>query len=85
MTKATMKMKEKVIKILVCPAHYALGKTCANSFVYLIAEFCESCVAVNPNDPKIVKNKIVFSTGCESARCVADLRIKSSLENMPRY
>lgn len=42
-------------------------------------EFCSSCVAVNPNDPKSVKNKIVFSTGCKSAKCVADLKLKSSL------
>ncbi|XP_031627778.1 integrin alpha-PS3-like [Contarinia nasturtii] len=46
-------------------------------------EFCEKCVAVNPLDSKNVKNKIVFSTGCKSARCIADLKITSSLENVP--
>lgn len=54
-----------------------------NSFD-LISEFCDTCVAVEPSDLKIVKNKVVFSTGCKSARCIADLRIKSSMANIPR-
>ncbi|XP_055326060.1 integrin alpha-PS3-like, partial [Sitodiplosis mosellana] len=45
--------------------------------------FCGTCVAVNPNDSKTIKSKIVFSTGCRNARCTADLKIKSSLENVP--
>lgn len=36
-------------------------------------------MAVNPSDPKSVKNKIVFSTGCKSAKCIADLKLRSSL------
>lgn len=53
-----------------------------NCFEYL--EFCDSCVTVNPNDAKSIKSKIVFSTGCKSARCVADLNVHGSLENVPR-
>lgn len=34
---------------------------------------------MNPSDPKSVKNKVVFSTGCKAAKCVADLSVKSSL------
>lgn len=34
---------------------------------------------MNPTDPKSVKNKVVFSTGCKAAKCVADLSVKSSL------
>lgn len=43
------------------------------------SEFCKNCVVVNPADPKSVKNKVVFSTGCKAAKCVADLSVKSSL------
>lgn len=46
--------------------------------------FCEACVAVNPNDAKNVKSKVVFSTGCEGARCVADLSVRSILDNIKR-
>lgn len=48
------------------------------------ADFCETCVAVNPNDSKSTKNKIVFSTGCKGARCIADLSVNSVLANVPR-
>lgn len=51
----------------------------------LISEFCNTCVAVDPNDAKSVKNKVVFSTGCKAVRCVADLILQSSLENIPMY
>lgn len=50
----------------------------------LFLDFCDTCVAVEPSDLKNIKNKVVFSTGCKSARCVADLRIKSTLANIPR-
>lgn len=43
------------------------------------SDFCKNCVAVNPADPKSVKNKVVFSTGCKASKCVADLSVKSSL------
>lgn len=31
-----------------------------------------------------MKNKVVFSTGCEGARCVADLSVRSVLDNIKR-
>lgn len=55
------------------------------SFVsFFFLDFCDTCVAVEPNDLKNVKNKVVFSTGCKHARCVADLEITSSIANIPR-
>lgn len=42
-------------------------------------EFCKKCIAVNPNDPKIVSNKVAFSTGCAGDRCIADLKLKSTI------
>lgn len=41
-------------------------------------------MAVNPNDSKNVKNKIVFSTGCKGSRCIADMSVKSVLDNVVR-
>lgn len=52
--------------------------------VFHLSEFCENCVAVSPNDVKIVKNKVVFSTGCKSTKCIADLNLKSSLDGIIR-
>lgn len=43
--------------------------------IVICTDFCDTCVALNPNDSKNVKNKVVFSTGCKNARCVADLRV----------
>lgn len=50
----------------------------------MFTEFCSNCVAVNPNDPKVVKNKVAFSTGCKNDKCVADLSVKSSLVDVPK-
>ncbi|KAJ6640903.1 Integrin alpha-PS3 [Pseudolycoriella hygida] len=43
------------------------------------SEFCSNCVAVNPFDSKVARNKIVFSTGCVNAKCVADLKLSSEI------
>lgn len=43
-------------------------------------EFCKKCIAVNPNDPKMVSNKVAFSTGCAGDRCIADLKLKSVIQ-----
>lgn len=61
-----------------------MNSTWTNVLISSITAFCETCVAVNPNDSKHFESKIVFSTGCKGARCVADLKIRSSLENVPR-
>lgn len=56
-----------------------------NNLFCLILDFCNTCVAVNPNDVKVVGSKVVFSTGCKSAKCVADLKITSHLSDVQRY
>lgn len=45
-----------------------------------IVDFCETCVATNPSDSKNVRSKIVFSTGCKNAKCVADLKVQSAVD-----
>ena len=50
------------------------------------ATFCEKCVAIDPNDPKTISNKIAFSTGCAGDRCVSDLRVRGEPINFkPPY
>lgn len=44
-----------------------------------ISAFCDYCLAVNPDDHKLASNKIVFNVGCASERCVADLKLTSSV------
>ncbi|XP_067631871.1 integrin alpha-PS3 isoform X2 [Eurosta solidaginis] len=39
--------------------------------------FCDKCTAVDPAEPKVYSEKIIFSTGCSSDICVADLEVKS--------
>ncbi|XP_050323162.1 integrin alpha-PS3 isoform X1 [Bactrocera neohumeralis] len=39
--------------------------------------FCDKCAAVDPAEPSIYREKIIFSTGCSSDICVADLEVKS--------
>lgn len=50
-------------------------------FYNFYLEFCATCVAINPNDPKVIKNKVVFNTGCASDRCVANLKLTSTVFN----
>lgn len=40
-----------------------------------LLEFCETCVAVDPEDAKVYTEKIIFSTGCLTDVCIADLRL----------
>lgn len=48
--------------------------------------FCEKCVAIDPNDPKTVTNKIAFSTGCAGDRCLSDLIVRGEPLNFkPPY
>uniref|UniRef100_A0A1I8P8N4 Integrin alpha second immunoglobulin-like domain-containing protein n=1 Tax=Stomoxys calcitrans TaxID=35570 RepID=A0A1I8P8N4_STOCA len=42
--------------------------------------FCETCAAVDPVEPKIYSEKIIFSTGCATEICVADLQVTSKLD-----
>ncbi|XP_011178712.1 integrin alpha-PS3 isoform X2 [Zeugodacus cucurbitae] len=39
--------------------------------------FCDKCAAVDPAEPVISRERIIFSTGCKSDICVADLEVKS--------
>ncbi|KAH8299896.1 hypothetical protein KR044_007351 [Drosophila immigrans] len=50
--------------------HYELTKKVPDS-----EEFCETCVAVDPEDAKVYSEKIIFSTGCATEICIADLRL----------
>ncbi|XP_017027542.1 integrin alpha-PS3-like isoform X1 [Drosophila kikkawai] len=52
--------------------HYELIKKVPES-----EEFCDTCVAVDPADPKVYQDKIIFSTGCANDVCNADLQLKS--------
>lgn len=40
--------------------------------------FCETCAAVDPAEAKVFTEKIIFSTGCASEICIADMQVKSS-------
>ncbi|KAH8291423.1 hypothetical protein KR054_011554 [Drosophila jambulina] len=52
--------------------HYELTKKVPDS-----EDFCDTCVAVDPAEPKVYQNKIIFSTGCANDVCNADLQLKS--------
>ncbi|KAH8246598.1 hypothetical protein KR038_003787 [Drosophila bunnanda] len=52
--------------------HYELTKKVPDS-----EEFCDTCVAVDPAEPKVYQDKIIFSTGCANDVCNADLQLKS--------
>ncbi|XP_017839011.2 LOW QUALITY PROTEIN: integrin alpha-PS3 [Drosophila busckii] len=59
--------------------HYELTKKVPDS-----EEFCETCVAVDPADPKVYSEKIIFSTGCATDICIADLQL-SGKDMSPSY
>lgn len=44
--------------------------------------FCETCVALDPRESKIVATKVTFSTGCSSERCISDLAVVGTLMNV---
>ncbi|KAH8348438.1 hypothetical protein KR084_007423 [Drosophila pseudotakahashii] len=52
--------------------HYELTKKIPDS-----EEFCESCAVVDPKEPKVSTQKIIFSTGCATDVCTADLQLRS--------
>lgn len=54
------------------------------SALNFVSEFCDTCVAVNPTDVKVAGNKVVFSSGCASAKCVADLKLSSRLADVQK-
>lgn len=45
-------------------------------------EFCETCVALDPREGKLVSTKLTFSTGCSADRCVSDLQLVGTLINV---
>ncbi|XP_061397206.1 integrin alpha-PS3-like [Musca vetustissima] len=66
---------ETIFKPIEMELRYKLVNGIPNS-----EEFCETCAAVDPAEPTSHKEKIIFSTGCASQICVADLQVKSNLE-----
>lgn len=42
-------------------------------------EFCEKCVVLSENSIQSIHTSVVYSTGCKSSMCVADLKVGSSL------
>ncbi|XP_017013569.2 integrin alpha-PS3 isoform X2 [Drosophila takahashii] len=52
--------------------HYELTKKIPDS-----EEFCDSCAVVDPKEPKVSTQKIIFSTGCATDVCTADLQLRS--------
>ncbi|XP_017069438.1 integrin alpha-PS3 isoform X2 [Drosophila eugracilis] len=52
--------------------HYELTKKVPDS-----EEFCETCAIVDPKEPKVSTQKIIFSTGCATDICTADLQLRS--------
>lgn len=42
-----------------------------------VSEFCAHCVAVDPREKRAAAVKVVFSTGCKSTRCMANLVLTS--------
>lgn len=44
--------------------------------------FCETCVTIDPSDPKVVTKKIPFSTGCGEEKCMSDLALVGTLVNV---
>uniref|UniRef100_W8BH52 Integrin alpha-PS3 n=1 Tax=Ceratitis capitata TaxID=7213 RepID=W8BH52_CERCA len=61
-----------IFKPIELEMHYDLINGVPNSEV-----FCDKCAAVDPAEPKVYSEKIIFNTGCSSDICVADLEIKS--------
>ncbi|XP_055844968.1 integrin alpha-PS3 [Episyrphus balteatus] len=62
-----------IFKPIELEMHYDLIKGVPNS-----EEFCDTCAAVDPAEPKVNVEKIIFSTGCKTDICTADLKITSS-------
>ncbi|XP_068146728.1 integrin alpha-PS3 isoform X2 [Drosophila tropicalis] len=63
--------EKDIFKPIEMEMHYELTKNVPND----TAEFCQTCVAVDPADPKVYSEKIIFVTGCASEICIADLQL----------
>ncbi|KAG4071617.1 hypothetical protein HA402_011771 [Bradysia odoriphaga] len=71
---------EEVYKPIDIEMHYQL----LNPVPQSDGAFCDYCLAVHPDDHKLASNRIVFNVGCASERCVADLKLTSSvIESLP--
>ncbi|XP_061397209.1 integrin alpha-PS3 [Musca vetustissima] len=64
-----------IFKPIELELHYQLVHAIPNSEV-----FCETCAAVDPAEPKTSTEKIIFSTGCATDICVADLQMTPRLD-----
>uniref|UniRef100_A0A1B0A219 Integrin alpha second immunoglobulin-like domain-containing protein n=1 Tax=Glossina pallidipes TaxID=7398 RepID=A0A1B0A219_GLOPL len=62
-----------IFKPIELEIHYELINGIPDSEV-----FCEICAAVDPAEPKLYRQKIIFSTGCASEICIADLQVMST-------
>jgi hypothetical protein len=45
-------------------------------------EFCETCVTLDPREPKLVSSRIPFNTGCGEEKCISDLQLAGTLKNV---
>ncbi|XP_037824553.1 integrin alpha-PS3-like isoform X1 [Lucilia sericata] len=66
-------IESEIFKPIELELHYNLVNQVPDSEV-----FCETCAAVDPAEPKVFSEKIIFSTGCASEICIADMQVKSS-------
>ncbi|XP_016952923.1 integrin alpha-PS3-like [Drosophila biarmipes] len=57
---------------IVLEMHYELTNKVSDS-----EEFCETCALVDPQEPTVSSQKIIFSTGCAADVCIADLQLRS--------
>ncbi|XP_073849058.1 integrin alpha-PS3-like isoform X2 [Musca autumnalis] len=64
-----------IFKPIELELHYQLVHGIPDSEV-----FCETCAAVDPVEPKTSTEKIIFSTGCATDVCVADLQMTARLD-----
>ncbi|XP_005192057.1 integrin alpha-PS3 isoform X2 [Musca domestica] len=64
-----------IFKPIELELHYQLVHAIPDSEV-----FCTTCAAVDPAEPKISTEKIIFNTGCNTDICVADLQMTARLD-----
>ena len=48
----------------------------------IYSKFCTSCVIIDPKNPKTVNGQITFTTGCKGEKCVHDLSVVGTLQNV---
>lgn len=44
-------------------------------------KFCNTCVVINPESPKMLKREIKFFTGCKNENCVHDLFVSGTIDD----